>query len=380
MTALDRRAADTWFLRRGLPSVVTARARWRRLGPRSAPAMATLAVLLLVGPLLSLVNGSSRIHIEGDPTPREWAVIAVLLAVIPAMLMVAKLVSRITDDRWRLVIAIGALVLCIGQDLLSSPRSNVPLEILGTAVAVGLVLVANGSGVGAVIGWGIRLTLSRFTAVGALFARALPVVLLTVLVFFNGYVWSMAASISRDRMWLLIAFMTVIAVAFLATGLIERARPLLAAATVRETDSASLSATPFAAIADPAEPDPPSRGERVNVVFVLLATQLIQIATVATLTGGIFLAMGLIALSPELLDTWTQGSPDQGTWLGMTLPVPQALIHVSMFLTALTFMYVSARSVGDGEYRAEYLDPLIDDLRLTLVARSRYRAAIGINR
>lgn len=90
--------------------------------------------------------------------------------------------------------------------------------------------------------------------------------------------------------------------------------------------------------------------------------------------------MGLIALSPEVLDSWTRGSPDQGTWLGMTLPVPQALIHVSMFQTALTFMYVSARSVGDGEYRSEYLDPLIDDLRLTLVARSRYRAAIGIDR
>ncbi|AQA04957.1 hypothetical protein BVC93_23965 [Mycobacterium sp. MS1601] len=380
MSTLDRRDAERWFLRRGLPSVVTTRARWRRLGPRSAPAMAAVAVLLLVGPALTLVNGSKRIHIEGDPTPREWAVIAVLLAALPTMLVAAKVVSRVTDDRLRLVIAVGALVLCVGQDLISTPRSDVPLEILGTSVAVGLVLTANGLGVGAVIGWGIRLTLSRFTAVGALFARALPVVLLTVLVFFNGYVWSMAASVSRDRMWLLITFMTAIAVAFLATGLIERARPLLATAKVRETDSASLAGTPFADMADPAEPDPPSRGERVNVVFVLLATQLIQIATVAVLTGGIFLTMGLIALSPELLDNWTQGSPDQGTWLGMTLPIPQALIHVSMFLTALTFMYVSARSVGDGEYRSEYLDPLIDDLRLTLVARNRYRAAIGTDR
>jgi hypothetical protein len=30
---------------------------------------------------------------------------------------------------------------------------------------------------------------------GGLFARALPVVLLTVLVFFNGYVWAMATKI-----------------------------------------------------------------------------------------------------------------------------------------------------------------------------------------
>jgi hypothetical protein len=37
-------------------------------------------------------------------------------------------------------------------------------------------------------------------------------------------------------------------------------------------------------------------------------------------------------------------------------------------------MYDSARAVVDGEYRARFLDPLIDDLKLTLVARDRYRA------
>jgi hypothetical protein len=54
--------------------------------------------------------------------------------------------------------------------------------------------------------------------------------------------------------------------------------------------------------------------------------------------------------------------------------VPQALIQITMFLGALTFMYISARAAGDGEYRSQYLDPLTDDLRRTLVARDRYRA------
>jgi hypothetical protein len=66
------------------------------------------------------------------------------------------------------------------------------------------------------------------------------------------------------------------------------------------------------------------------------------------------------------------GSAD-GQFLGMTLPVPQALIQITMFLIALTFMYLAARAVGDKEYRSQFLDPLIEDLRLTLVARDRYR-------
>lgn len=72
--------------------------------------------------------------------------------------------------------------------------------------------------------------------------------------------------------------------------------------------------------------------------------------------------LGLILLSPELLAEWTRNGSSDGTLLGMTIAVPQALMHVTLFLAALTFMYVSARAVGDGEYRSQFLDPLIDDL------------------
>jgi hypothetical protein len=129
-------------------------------------------------------------------------------------------------------------------------------------------------------------------------------------------------------------------------------------------------------MADPVTGDPLRGGERANVIFVVMASQITQIATVAIVTAAIFFVMGLLVLSPEVLATWTGSGTDQGTWFGMTLPVPQALIHVTMFLGALTFMYVSARSVGDGEYRKAFLDPLVDDLRLNLVARNRYRAHV----
>ena len=45
-----------------------------------------------------------------------------------------------------------------------------------------------------------------------------------------------------------------------------------------------------------------------------------------------------------------------------------------MMLTAITFMYLAAKAVTDKEYRSQFLDPLLDDLRLTLVARDRYRS------
>lgn len=61
----------------------------------------------------------------------------------------------------------------------------------------------------------------------------------------------------------------------------------------------------------------------------------------------------------------------------MEAALPDSLIHICLFLGALTFMYISARAAGDAEYRSTFFDPLIDDLNTTLIARNRYRGAIA---
>jgi hypothetical protein len=95
------------------------------------------------------------------------------------------------------------------------------------------------------------------------------------------------------------------------------------------------------------------------------------------MTSLIFLILGLILLSPEVLAVWTRNGRSDGSLLGMTIPVPDSLIQITFFLGALTFMYISARTVSDDDYRGRFFDPLIDDLQLTLTARNRYRAAVS---
>jgi hypothetical protein len=128
---------------------------------------------------------------------------------------------------------------------------------------------------------------------------------------------------------------------------------------------------------DPATARPLSRVERLNVLFVVVASQLSQILIIAAMVALLFLILGLMLLSPELLAAWTRNGRSDGTVLGMTIPVPDSLIQITFFLGALTFMYISARTVSDTEYRTLFFDPLIDDLRLTLTARNRYRAAVS---
>jgi hypothetical protein len=362
-------AAESWFLERGLPSVLTRRARWRRLWTRSAPMLAAYAALQACILALYLITGGHDVEITGEPTTSELVVLVIVSLSLPLMAIVGWLVSRSRRAGTRAVVAALSVLIvgCVGTA--TDGASQLPQD----AAVIAVVLILTGCGVGSVVGWAVRMMLSHFATVGELAVRALPVVLLTALVFFNTYVWLMAATISGNRLGLAMAFLVSIAAAFVTSATRERVRPLLRSATVSPKDGEDLADTPFATLADAPDCGPLKKAERLNVVFVLATSQIAQIVVLAVVTAAIYLILGLIVLSPELLNEWTHTHKSSATVLGFTLPLPDSLIHMALFLGALTFMYISARAAGDAEYRSTFLDPLINDLRTTLVARNRYR-------
>ncbi|MDG5484290.1 hypothetical protein [Mycolicibacterium gadium] len=373
----QRRAADAWFLDHGLPAVLRPGRLVRRLWPRSAPALAAFAVFMVNSAVVVEVTGKHTIDIEGGPTRTEWFVLGLVVLVLPLASLVGWLVSRISTVRGRTVAATAALVFGIAGGIIGGPSPQVLADLIFEAVVIAAILAMTATGLGSILSWTARKTFSRLAAVGRLMIRALPVLLLTFLVFFNSPVWLMAASISRSRLWLALMFLSLIAAAFVVAVTIDRFRPVIEAPDAAVDRGAELADTPFSAMPDPSGTQTLNRAERLNVMFVLAVSQLAHIFVVAIVTALIFLILGLILLSPEVLSAWTRGEgSSDGTFLGMTIPVPQSLIQVTLFLGALTFMYVSAKSAGDGEYRKQFLDPLSDELRLTLVARNRYRAAV----
>lgn len=319
------------------------------------------------------VTGEHTVDINGAPTRTEWFVIAVLLLVLPLAGLIGWFVSRTDDARLRATVSTASLAISTVGSIYAGPSARVFADLIAELIVVVLIFVCTATGVGAILGWAIRMTLSNLASIGKLLLGALPVMLLTVLVFFNGPVWTMAGIISRPRLWLGLIFLMLIAAAFLVSGTLSRVRPILRPDAKRPEDAEKLTGTPFAAMPDRPRRVPLSKPERLNVVFVLAMSQIVQVLTVSVVTGLLFLALGLILISPELLAALTSNASLDGQFLGMTLPVPNALIQITMFLVALTFMYLAARAVGDEEYRAQFLDPLIEELRLTLVARDRYR-------
>ncbi|MBE1548715.1 MFS family permease [Mycobacterium sp. OAS707] len=373
----QRRAADAWFLDHGLPAVLRPGALVRRLWPRSAPALAGFAVFMVNSALVVAITGKHAIDIEGNPTRSEWFVLALLVLVLPVAVLVGWLVSRIATLRGRTVAATVAVSLAVAGGVLGGPSPRVLVDLIFEAIVIGAILALTASGAGSILGWAVQMTTSNLAAAGSMVSRALPLLLLTILVFFNSPVWLMAATISRPRLWLALLFLILIAAVFVVSVTRDEVKPMMESGEPTRGQSERLAGTPFETMADPPTARPLSRVEQVNVMFVVAATQLTQILIIATMTSLIFLILGLILLSPELLAAWTRNGRSDGSVLGMTIPVPDSLIQITFFLGALTFMYISARTVSDAEYRTRFFDPLIDDVQLTLRARDRYRAAVA---
>lgn len=375
--ATQRRAADAWFLDHGLPAVLRPGALVRRLWPRSAPALAGFAVFMANSALVVAVTGKHTIDIDGHPTRTEWFVLAMVVLVLPVAVLVGWLVSRISTVSGRTVAAAVSVVVATVGGLLGGPSPRVLVDLIFEGVVIAAILALTACGAGSILAWAVQMTTSNLAAAGSMVTRALPLLLLTILVFFNSPVWLMAATISRPRLWLALAFLTVIAAVFVVSVTRDRVKPMMESDEPAHDHTMRLAGTPFESMPDAGTVRPLRRVERLNVMFVVAASLLSQILIIAAMTSLIFLILGLILLSPELLAAWTRNGRSDGSVLGMTIPVPDSLIQITFFLGALTFMYISARTVSDTDYRTRFFDPVIDDVRLTLTARDRYRAAVA---
>lgn len=371
----ERLAAERWFLAQGLPAVLRRGALLRRVWVRSTPALAGLAVIAANSILIVAISGRHTVDIAGRPDLLESLVLMLVVLVLPAVALVGWLVSRVDSIARRTGISVIAVAVIGSGVLIGGPSTRVGVNLTVFGIAIAAILVLTATGIGAILGWVATVALSNLALTAGMFVRALPVVLLTFLVFFNTHVWLMTSLISRARLWLGIVFLLLVAGSFLVATTIDQIRPLISGSNV-PPDAPALSGTPFDSMPDPPHTDRLSLGERLNVVFVVAASQLLHVLTVAMLTGAIFFVLGMILVSPAVLDAWTRGTGRaDGEIAGMTLPLPDALIQTTLLLTAITFMYLAAKAVTDGKYRAQFLDPMMDTLKQTLRARARYRAS-----
>src|SRR6185437_9765385 len=86
----------------------------------------------------------------------------------------------------------------------------------------------------------------QFGALGTLMSRALPLLMITVVVYFTGELWQLAARMTRQRLWQTIGFLAVVAIIFVVTTIRDEVNAMRDD-RAEQTDAAKLlEGTPLA--------------------------------------------------------------------------------------------------------------------------------------
>lgn len=372
------RQVHEWFLHRGLPLVLTRRVRSRALIERSAPMVGGIGAVISLTMSLAELTG-------GDPDYGYVLRLAALTLLLTAAPFVLYLLHRAgttrgeSGRRWAAVLVMALFV--FGLPFADSGFSSIAaVEALGFAVVAVLAIWLTYLGFGSIVLWAFRFAWVQLGALGTLMSRALPLLMITVVVYFTGELWQLAARMTRQRLWQTIGFLAIVAIAFVITTIRDEVRALRDDRAEQTDPGTLLADTPLAAEAghQPVR-TPLSPAEQVNVVAVMVVSQTIQVVFFTAGLFAFYLTLGIVAIPDDVAVLWAAEEscpvgepPCPGTWFGVHVPVPQTIVHVSLFVSVLSGLYFTVSTSVDPLYRERFFDPLIADVAVSLAGRDAY--------
>lgn len=374
------REIQEWFLQRGLPLVLTRRVRAHRLISRSAPAVSAVGALAAA---LILLGELGEDDVDVGYAVRVAAITA-LLAAAPFGLYLLHRIGTTASEAARTSAALVVMAMfVVGMPVVTDGWSAATVAEVPAFAVVALVVVwLTYNGFGSILAWAFRHAWDQLGALGSLMSRALPLLMLTVVVYFTGELWQLFARMTRERLWQTIGFLSLLALVFMVTTIRDEVSALRQDRAGQTDPLTLLTSTPLAGhLHEPPARTPLSRAEQINVVAVLVVSQAIQVVLFTTGLFAFFVALGIIAVPDDVAVLWSGeqscpvGTPPcDGTWFGVRIPVPQTVIHASLFVAVLSGLYFTVSTSVDPLYRERFFEPLIADVAVSLAGRDAYLA------
>ncbi|HET6734837.1 hypothetical protein [Mycobacterium sp.] len=374
----DMRQVHEWFLHRGLPLVLTRRVRSRALIERSAPMVSGVGAVIAATMMLAELT-------DGDPDLGyviRLGVLTLLLIAAPFALYLLHQLDTTLGEAGRRSAALLVMALFVfGLPFADSGFSGIAAaEAFGFAIVALLAVWLTYLGFGAIVLWAFRFAIVQFGALGTLMSRALPLLMLTVVVYFTGELWQLAARMTRQRLWQTVGFLALVAILFMVTTIRDEILALREDRAEQDDPAKLLADTPLAIGSDhqPAR-TPLSLAEQVNVVAVMVVAQAIQVVFFTAGLFAFFMALGIIAIPDDVTVLWSAEEgcpvgepPCAGTWFGIHIPIPQTVVHTSLFVAVLSGLYFTVSTSVDPLYRQRFFDPLVADVAVSLAGRDAY--------
>ena len=370
-------ATERWFLRRGTPHLIEGYRAGEDIFTRMLGVLSLIFALELLGAAnLDWVWWQNGLAILGA--------VAVAMAVWAG---VNHLRGRPhlapPDDVGPVELAAFVLVPPLLPVVFGGQVGSALVTVFVNLAILGVIYLVTSYGILPMTRWALAQTVHQVGAVLSLFGRALPLLLLfSVALFVNTEVWQVAAALDGVLFAATVGFFVLAGLGFLLVRLPGEVAALGSRVDTDDLDAA-IAASPLAGTdTDAPEPESLSRRQKGNVLLVLLFSQAVQVLLVTLAIAGFFFVFGLIAIRPEVIDSWLgdeigRGELARWTWVGRDLVLTRALIHVAVFLGALSGFYFTVYVITDSTYREEFFTEIVGEVRQSLAVRRVYLALVS---
>lgn len=344
---MDELAAYERRLRRaGLPLLIEDYSAWEDIFTRAVP----LLSLVVTGQLLGAID-------------KDWPWWANVLAVLGGTAIVVAGVALVNHRRGRrrlsvpdrvgpIELAAFVLVPALLPLVFGGQVTSALVTAGGNLALLALIYLIVGIGLLSILRWAAGRLVGQLAASIKLLTRAVPVLLIFMIVLFiNTEMWQVFSDVSDAALLGVIALFIGVASAFVISRLPREVRAL-------EQEVGA---------------DPPlTTRQRFNVGLVMYVSQALQVIVVAALVGAFFVAFGALAITPDVVESWIGERPHA---IAGSASTSVELLKVSSGLAAFSGLYYAIAVLSDATYRSEFLDELQTSLHETFADRARYLEA-----
>jgi hypothetical protein len=247
-----------------------------------------------------------------------------------------------------------------------------------------LIYVGTSYGVVPMIRWVVGHGARQVLALSGVLVRALPLLLLVVIVvFYTVEPFQIAHEVPTELIGISIGFFLVLATAFGITQVPRVVSELSQDESWAEIKT-RVRATEAAAICDhvPSRqgkvPDL-SRREWINIGLVVMASEGVLVLLVAAAMFTFLVALGLLTVPTSLAKIWIGEHPDVlATFelFGTKLSITTELLESAGFLAGFTALQFTVSLLTDKTYQEEFLQDLREKLREALAVRAIYLTVV----
>ncbi len=365
-------ATERWFTARGLPHFIFRYSASRDVWTRAVPLLTLVAL------------GEVAANAPSDDFPVWGSVLACLVAffAVLAVWVTANILrhrpplSR-PDDVGPVEIALFVIVPALVPIVASNQWRSGLITGGANVLLLALIYVGTSYGVVPMTRWVVGHGTRQILSVSALLVRALPLLLLVVIiVFYTAEPYQFAHALPWPLLVLALLLFALVGIAFAIVRVPRQVGELSEHETWRLLRTRA-NATPAAHLRASKPPEVPtlSRKEWVNVGLVVLASEAILVVLVGLAMFGFLVVLGMLTVPADLATAWATAPIDKLVsfrLFGADLAISSELLKTSAFLAGFTSLQFTVSLLSDGTYQEEFLHDLREELRDALAARAVY--------